>query len=250
MSRVVEIGAPSEANEAIGGIPTLHYLDFLSRGRGEVIRLFFEDAGIAFKDHRIAFDDYNAQVKSGEINTLNPLKSLPVVEVGGTNYIQSYAILRLFARQLGKYDGKNDLERYYVDAINDIASDWRTKCMHIFLESLVNLIGLLVIDSAFQSSADGLGPKQTQDDLKYHKSFTAPKFITALNNHLSTNPLSSGGPFVLGKDITYADFVIFQIAHDEDWEGLDGNPRLNELIQAVKARPRLAEYFKSDRYYN
>ncbi|CAE6481026.1 hypothetical protein ACGC1H_005220 [Rhizoctonia solani] len=234
MSRIVEIGGPTEANKAIGGIPTLHYLDFLSRGRGEVIRLFFEDSGIAFKDHRIAFDDYNAQVKSGEINALNPLKSLPVVEVGGAKYIQSYAILRLFARQLGKYDGKNDLERYYVDAINDIASDWRTK----------------FIDSAFQSTAAGLGPKQTQDDLKHHKSFTAPKFATALNTHLSTNPLSSGGPFVLGKDITYADFVIFQIAHDEDWECLDGNPRLNELIQAVKARPRLAEYFKSDRYYN
>ncbi|KAG8716369.1 hypothetical protein FRC11_001611 [Ceratobasidium sp. 423] len=234
MSRVTDIGVPSEANEAIGGIPTLHYLDFVSRGRGEVLRLFFEDTGIAFKDHRIAFDDYSAQVISGEITKLNPLKSLPVVEIGGAKYIQSYAILRLFARQLGKYDGKNDLERYYVDAINDIASDWRTK----------------FVDSAFQSTEAGIGPKDNQDDLKYHKSFTAPKFASALNAHLSTNPLSSGGPFVLGKEITYADFVIFQIAHDDDWVGLDGNPRLNELIEAVKARPRLAEYFKSDRYYN
>ncbi|CAE6476801.1 unnamed protein product [Rhizoctonia solani] len=234
MSRVTDIGAPSEANKAIGGVPTLYYLDFLSRGRGEVIRLFFEDAGIAFKDHRIPFDAYNAQVKSGEISQLNPLKSLPVVEIGSAKYIQSYAILRLFARQLGRYDGKDDLERYYVDAINDIASDWRTK----------------FIDSAFQSTESGLGPKQTQDDLKHHKSFTALKFASALNNHLSTNPLSSGGPFVLGKEITYADFVIFQIAHDEDWVGLDANPRLNELVQAMKARPRLAEYFNSDRYYN
>ncbi|QRW25459.1 glutathione S-transferase [Rhizoctonia solani] len=130
--------------------------------------------------------------------------------------------------------GKNDLERYYVDAINDIASDWRTK----------------FIDSAFQSTDAGVGPKATQDDLKHHKSFIGPKFASALNAHLSANPLSSRGPFVLGKDITYADFVIFQIAHDEDWLGLDTNPRLNELVQAMKARPRLVEYFKSDRYYN
>ncbi|CAE6341560.1 unnamed protein product [Rhizoctonia solani] len=230
MSRVSDVGTPSEANKAIGGVPTLHYLHFLSRGRGESC----QDAGIAFKDHRIAFDDYNNQVKSGEITKLNPLKSLPVVEIGGAKYIQSYAILRLFARQLGKYDGKNDLERYYVDAINDIASDWRTK----------------LIDSAFQSTEAGLGPKAIQDDLKHHKSFIGPKFASALNAHLSTNPLSSGGPFVLGKDITYADFVIFQIAHDDDWLGLDANPRLNELVQAVKARPRIAEYFTSDRYYN
>ncbi|CAE6425360.1 Glutathione S-transferase P 1 [Rhizoctonia solani AG-1 IB] len=234
MSRISDIGTPSEANEAIGGVPTLHYLDFLSRGRGEVLRLFFEDAGIAFKDHRIGFEDYNNQVKSGEISKLNPLKSLPVVEIGSTKYTQSYAILRLFASKLGRYDGKNDLERYYVDAINDIASDWRTK----------------FIDSSFQSTEAGVGPKSTQDDLNHHKSFIGPKFASALNAHLSTNPLSSGGPFVLGKDITYADFVIFQIAHDEDWLGIDNNPRLNELVRAVKARPRLAEYFKSDRYYN
>ncbi|KAJ1306186.1 hypothetical protein OPQ81_010895 [Rhizoctonia solani] len=234
MSRVRDIGTPSEANKAIGGVPTLYYFDFLSRGRGEVIRLFFEDAGIAFKDHRIAFDDYNAQVKSGDITKLNPLKSLPVVEIGDAKYAQSYAMLRLFARQLGKYDGKNDLERYYVDAINDIASDWRTK----------------FIDSAFQSTEAGIGPKENQDDLKHHKSFIGPKFAAALDTHLRTNPLSDGGPFVLGKEITYADFVIFQIAHDEDWAGLDANPRLNELIQAVKARPRLAEYFQSDRYYD
>ncbi|ELU42122.1 hypothetical protein AG1IA_03855 [Rhizoctonia solani AG-1 IA] len=238
MSRVSDIGTPSEANEAIGGVPTLHYLDFLSRGRGEVLRLFFEDAGIAFKDHRIAFEDYNAQVKSGEIAKLNPLKSLPVVEIGGAKYAQSYAILRLLSRQLGKYDGKNDLERYYVDAINDIASDWPTPP---------------VIDSAFQSTDAGVGPKATQDDLKHHKSFIGPKFASALNARLSANPLSSRGPFVLGKDITYADFVcigLHVIAHDEDWLGLDTNPRLNELVQAMKARPRLVEYFKSDRYYN
>lgn len=231
---MTEIGTPSEANKAIGGVPTLYYFDFASRGRGEVIRLFFEDAGIAFKDYRFAFDDYNAQVKSGEITNINPLKSLPAVEIGGAKYCQSYALLRLWARQLGKYDGKNDLEKYYVDAIADIASDWRSK----------------FVDSAFCTSADGIGPKGNQADIDNHKSFTAPKYASALNTHLSTNPLSSGGPFVLGKELTYADLVIFQIAHDDDWAGLDGNPRLNELVQAVKARPRIAEYLKSNRYYN
>lgn len=60
--------------------------------------------------------------------SFSPLKSLPAVEMGGTMYTQSYPLLRLWARQLGKYDGKNDLERYYVDAMTDIASDWRSKC--------------------------------------------------------------------------------------------------------------------------
>ncbi|KAG9118774.1 hypothetical protein FRC07_006540 [Ceratobasidium sp. 392] len=234
MSRVTEIGTPSENNKTIGGVPTVYYFDYQSRGRGEVIRLFLEDAGIAFKDHRFAFDDYNAQVKSGEITKLNPLKSLPVIEINGAKYAQSYALLRLWARQLGKYDGKTDLERYYVDAITDIASDWRTK----------------FVDSAFRAKDSGFGPLGDQKEIEYHKSFTVPKYTSALNTHLSTNPLSAGGPFVLGKDITYADFVVFQIAHDDNWAGLDNNPRLKELVEAVKARPRVAEYFKSDRYFN
>ncbi|KAF8608258.1 glutathione S-transferase-like protein [Ceratobasidium sp. AG-I] len=234
MSRTTEIGTPSDANKAIGGVPTLYYFDYLSRGRGEVIRLFFEDAGIAFKDFRFGFEDYNGQVKSGEITKLSPTNSLPVVELAGAKYSQSYALLRLWARQLGKYDGKTDLEKYYVDAITDIASDWRSK----------------FVDSAFRTSKDGMGARGDEKEMEYHKSFTVPKYASALNTHLSTNPLSSGGPFVLGNEITYADIVIFQIAHDDDWTGLDGNPRLNELVQAVKARPRVAEYMKSDRYFN
>jgi hypothetical protein len=37
-----EYGTPSKANKKIGGIPELHYLDFASKGRGQVIRLLFE----------------------------------------------------------------------------------------------------------------------------------------------------------------------------------------------------------------
>ena len=43
-------GTAGAANEAIGGVPTLHYFDFQSRGRGQVIRLLWEDAGIAYED--------------------------------------------------------------------------------------------------------------------------------------------------------------------------------------------------------
>jgi len=234
MSRTTEIGTPSKGNEAIGGVPTVYYFDYLSRGRGEVLRLFLEDAGIAFKDYRFSFEDYNAQAKSGEILKLNPLKSLPVVEIAGAKYAQSYPLLRLWAHQLGKYDGKTDLERYYVDAITDIASDWRSK----------------FVDSAFRATNDGMGPNENQKEIEYHKSFTIPKFASALNTHLTTNPLSSGGPFVLGNQISYADFVIFQISHDDGWAGLDTNPRLKELVEAVKIRPRIAEYFKSNRYFD
>ena len=33
------IGTESATNKAIGGVPTIHYFDFQSRGRGQVVRL-------------------------------------------------------------------------------------------------------------------------------------------------------------------------------------------------------------------
>ena len=43
-------GQESAANKAIGGIPVLHYFDFQSKGRGQTVRLMWEDAGIAYDD--------------------------------------------------------------------------------------------------------------------------------------------------------------------------------------------------------
>lgn len=44
----------------LGDVPVMTYFDFQSRGRGEVVRLFFVDAGIPFKDVRWSFDGYNS----------------------------------------------------------------------------------------------------------------------------------------------------------------------------------------------
>lgn len=42
MPQTADVGTRSAANEAIGGVPTVHYFDFASKGRGQVMRLFFE----------------------------------------------------------------------------------------------------------------------------------------------------------------------------------------------------------------
>lgn len=59
-----QVGKPGPANEKIGGIPTVHYFDFFSKGRGQVIRLLFIDAGIAYNDVRFTFDEYPQDIKS------------------------------------------------------------------------------------------------------------------------------------------------------------------------------------------
>lgn len=172
------IGQPSENNKKIGGVPTIHYFDFYSRGRGQVVRLLWEDAGISYVDVRYTFDEY-PRYKSSTIAELNPNATLPVIELNGQILTQSYAVLRHFARQLGEYDGETEEEKYWADAMCDIAIDWRT----LFVQAY-------------------LSPNK---DTEYPKHQEGPRknFLQALEKHLNSNKLSTQGPFVIGKKITY-----------------------------------------------
>ncbi|KAK3174212.1 hypothetical protein OEA41_001456 [Lepraria neglecta] len=102
---------------------TLHYFDFQSRGRRQVVRLLWEDAGIAYEDVRYSFEEY-PEYKKSRISEMNPIANIPVIELNGRILTQSYAILRHFARQSGKYDGETEEEKYWADAMCDIVIDW------------------------------------------------------------------------------------------------------------------------------
>lgn len=125
------IGTPSPANTAIGGIPTIHYLDFLSRGRGQVVRLLWLDAGIAFDDVRYNNDEYPGH-KQTTIADMNPNATIPVVELNGRILVQSYAMLRYFARLLGKYEGDGVEEVYWADAMCDLTIDCKSGVLFFF----------------------------------------------------------------------------------------------------------------------
>ena len=112
MPSIRTYGTPSEANEAIEGVPTIHYFDFKSRGRAQVVRLMWEvsrfpqvlqllgspeieqasvsvqDAGIAYKDVRYSFEEFPS-FKEGWLQEMNPLGTIPVVEVGDRLLTQS-----------------------------------------------------------------------------------------------------------------------------------------------------------------
>ncbi|KAI9730543.1 MAG: hypothetical protein M1834_005784 [Cirrosporium novae-zelandiae] len=223
-------GTPSAANDAIGGVPTIHYFDFQSRGRGQVVRLLWEDAGIAYNDVRYSFDEYPAH-KQTTIAEMNPAETIPVIKLNGKTLTQSYAILRHFARQLGKYDGQTKEERYWVDAMCDLASDWRT----------------LFILAFFSPQKAQTYPEHIRTD--------RARFLKALETHLSSSELSQRGPYVIGQEITYADLVIYQVCHDEQLtqegrRGLveGGYLRLKELVDAVERREGVRGFLESERY--
>ena len=130
MPTTTQVGKPGAANEKIGGVPTIHYFDFFSKGRGQVIRLLFIDAGIAYTDIRYSFDEFPTKIKPSfkDKGGLNPTGNVPVVELNGQIMTQSYAIIRHFSRVLGNaYDGDTEDEMFWVDRMCDNTIDWRTK---------------------------------------------------------------------------------------------------------------------------
>lgn len=222
--------AEGPANKTVGGVPTMHYFDFASKGRGQVIRLLFEDAGIAYDDVRYDIANEYPAFKAGQLAEWNPLATIPVIELNGRILTQSYAILRHFARVLGAYDGRTEDERFFADRVADVGIDWRSAFVDAFLS-----------------------PNKDVDYPK-HCAGKRVQYLKGLDRLIAEGQ-PSPGPFVVGRDITYADLVIYQIAHDEGLSKDGGAPlkqegytRLAQLVAAVEARPRVAAFLKSDRY--
>ena len=86
-----------------------------------------------------------------------------------------------------------------------------------------------------------------------HQKTVRPRVLKALETHLKTHELSKSGPYITGKNITYADLVLYQICHDEgltqgERKGLKDYPRLVALVDGVEERPNIKAFLQSDRY--
>lgn len=79
----------------------------MSRGRGQVVRLLWENAGIAYQDIRYSNEELQ-DPKEAVIPRKNPVKTLSVVKLNGKILTQSYTILHRLAKLLGEYDGETE----------------------------------------------------------------------------------------------------------------------------------------------
>ena len=115
---------------------------------------------------------------------MNPTGNVPVVELSGEVMTQSYAILRHFSRVLGnRHDGDTE-EMFWVDRMCDITIDWRTK------------------------SVDAYFPKKGKEECEGYCQMNKPRYLQALERHLTEKKLAQRGPYVIGQKFTYADIVM------------------------------------------
>ena len=109
-------------------VPVYHYFDLGRLGRGEVVKLFLMDAGIDIKEVRYPYDETWAEnSKKVQQQGISRTRKLPALEYQDLVLTQHIPILRFFARDLGRYDGETNAEKFLVDAVSDIYIDWRVR---------------------------------------------------------------------------------------------------------------------------
>jgi glutathione S-transferase len=198
-------------------LPVYHYLDIGRLGRGEVLFLFLKDAGIDVKDTRYAYDHTWSQTsKDLQQKGLTRTGFLPTLEYDGSILTQHIPILRYLARDLGRYDGDTNLEKYTVDAVADIYIDWRAQWV-----------------------------KNLSDKSDEYRDDYAPKYYNILDKYYSDHE----GPYLLGDKVTYADFAVYQSLDNDKRTGTlpaELPESLTKFQQAFEARPNIAAYIKAD----
>eukprot|EP01053_Blabericola_migrator_P002554 Blabericola_migrator_1__2553@NODE_171_length_12111_cov_153_412405_g148_i0_p6_GENE_NODE_171_length_12111_cov_153_412405_g148_i0NODE_171_length_12111_cov_153_412405_g148_i0_p6_ORF_typecomplete_len230_score62_69GST_N/PF02798_20/6_9e11GST_N_3/PF13417_6/3_3e07GST_N_3/PF13417_6/4_9e03GST_C_3/PF14497_6/0_001GST_N_4/PF17172_4/0_025Med14/PF08638_11/0_015GST_C_5/PF16865_5/0_19GST_C_5/PF16865_5/4_1e03Sec6/PF06046_13/1_3e03Sec6/PF06046_13/0_17_NODE_171_length_12111_cov_153_412405_g148_i0126815 len=206
--------------------PKLHYFD--TTGRAECLRCAFVAANIPFEDVRYSFQDFFTQIRPR-----SPSHKVPVLEMNGTLYIESRAILT------------------YLCGLNGmVSSDPEEMLVHNmvmeYLEDFWTPIRSLVI-------------AQTDEDKKEALAMVAQAtraLMTRVEAFVKTHTQSHTGHILKGKKYSPADLVIYCLMRElvcDTPMGLKGLiddvphmcPSLWCVYQAVlNDNPRIAEYHK------
>jgi glutathione S-transferase len=187
-------------------------------GRAELLRLIAEEGNIEYKNRFVQFSDMPT------LKPELPFGQLPVLIEEDTDFqiSQTTAIARYLAQEAGLVPQDNKLAALadsYMQAIADI----RVKQYPPLLKS---------------GEEKQTALKQFRSDLKY--------LLLKLEDILKKN---GGGEYFVGDKFSWIDLAVFDILDETEpinnfWNEI---PTLTQLRETVAARPRIAQYLKSDR---
>ncbi|XP_012945525.1 S-crystallin SL11 isoform X1 [Aplysia californica] len=154
-----------------------HYLDLTARG--EVTRLTLAAAGKEYEDARIPFEEIAQQ------RHRFPFEQVPVLEIDGKMYTQSFAINCYIAKEFGIY-GDNNLERLLIDQV------------------------LLLIKSIFDTASHFLSEKDPAKKVAKVKEF---KMNTCLPTYRKLEKLleQNGTGYFAGNRLSVAEIAVYDV---------------------------------------
>ncbi|KAI9264263.1 glutathione S-transferase [Phascolomyces articulosus] len=193
---------------------TYLFIDFPKDcGRGENIKLLLEDAGVPHEYCLHPFSDW-PKIRDEWIHNGYLTGTLPALETkDGKKYFHTVPILCFLSKQLGKYYGKNAYEEHIVDVVADTTNDF--------------------YDSFVQNNY--LQPENRENHLKND----VPTHIDRLERFYGVN----SGPYLLGFEISFADFQVYHVIRDEQLTELP--PHLTILVNTFEERPNIKKYLEA-----
>jgi glutathione S-transferase len=215
--------------------PKLKLTYFETRGRAELTRIVFAAGGIPYEERNASYPDHAKMKESGEAL----FGQLPVLEVDGVTFGQSYSIAK-FVAKLGGLHKSDPLEALGVEQIVDTSDDIRSKYVPIRYQKV----------------------EDSEKLEKYNTFFTAtlPPLLDNLERVLG------GKDFYVGSGITVADIAIMNVvdqltlpncpvqlgdaaarALNENFLPASRYPGLVALCARVKAAPKIAAYLAKRR---
>jgi len=190
---------------------------FNLRGRAEVSRLMLAHKGVEYEDNRITGDQWKA------LKPKTPFGGLPLLEYNGLELSQSMTIGRFLAREMN-LAGKTRTEEAQVDMVVDC---------------IIDLIGARV-KAVFEKDE-----KVKAELMEKLKKETVPGAMANLEAILAKN----GGKFMVGNDVTWADFEVsnfFQAVLTEHGEAAFGaNKQLLALTKSVMEMPNVKAWIET-----
>jgi len=198
-----------------GAIPVITY--FNVRGRAEAIRLILEEVGVAYRERRVAVEEWPA------LKPTLPFGQLPCYEDGPLRIVQSHAIYRYLARRYDLY-GLDEADRVRCDIVEET-----------FVDAQNDLGGFLWKPDFSALRAD------------YEKNHL-PQLLTRIQNLLAVNRNGSG--FWCGERISFVDFLAWHFLDYVRAFSLATLQQFNTLYafkQRIETRPRIAAYLSSPR---
>jgi glutathione S-transferase len=179
--------------------------------------LLLEDAGVDFEYKRIDFPDWPS-TKQNLIHSGDRIPTLPYLTTKtGNLYGRAAPLMRKISKELGKYIPTNAEDEYLADSYSDLYLDWRTKWIDA---------------SIFNPNNEKVQETYTKEcDFQYAN----------WNNILG----DKGGPYVLGQEIAYVDFMLYALLKDDCELKIDEKkyPHIAKFVKAFEARPSLQSYF-------
>lgn len=199
-------------------MPTYKLYYFPARGRAELIRWIFTQAGVPYEDIRYTLEEW------AKFKPQTPYGAMPALEIDGKVYGGSGPIARYVAEQHG-LAGSSPVENFELATLNDVIDD------------LVMRIMIMQYDKDETRKAE----------LKKELEGThIPKYLGILSKRITDSGCAEGWMF--GQKVTYVDLYLTLVADllltFVGANVLDAYPAVSKLKTSVETLPNIAKWIK------